>query len=181
MKFEKLEIPEVLMITPKVFEDDRGYFFEAYRENKFKENGLDLKFVQENQSSSAKGTLRGLHYQKEPFSQGKLVRALGGKIFDVAVDIRKNSPTYRKWVGRILSEQNKAMLYIPEGFLHGFYVLSENAIVNYKCTSYYKPEAEASVIWNDESINIKWPLLENMPLIISPKDQNAPKLGNEAA
>ncbi|MFA5879240.1 MAG: dTDP-4-dehydrorhamnose 3,5-epimerase [Candidatus Margulisiibacteriota bacterium] len=173
MNFEHLEIPEVIMITPKVFEDDRGYFFEAFRENKFQENGMSLTFLQENQSSSVKGTLRGLHYQKEPFAQGKLVRCLVGEIFDVAVDIRKNSSTYKKWVGKILSDKNKTMLYIPEGFLHGFYVLSEQAVVNYKCTAYYNPKAEDSVIWNDKSINIDWPILSNTPLIISKKDQEA--------
>ncbi len=173
MIFEKLIIPEVVYILPKVINDERGYFYEVLREKEFIENGINERFVQENQSKSNKGTLRGLHYQKEPYAQGKLVRVLVGEIFDVAVDIRKNSSTYGLWVAKLLSEDNKAQLYIPPGFLHGFYVLSDIAVVNYKCTNYYEPSADGSVRWDDPVIGIKWPLIKGLPINLSEKDKNA--------
>jgi len=173
--FKRLEIPEVVLIEPKVFEDGRGFFMETYKMPDFVTAGIKGNFVQENHSRSTKGVLRGLHYQNPPFAQGKLVRAVRGEIFDVAVDIRKGSPTWGKWVGVILSEGNKNTIYVPEGFAHGFYVLSEIAEVLYKTTSVYSPEAAAGIIWNDEDLNIEWPVIEP---ILSEKDKNLPTLKN---
>jgi dTDP-4-dehydrorhamnose 3,5-epimerase len=171
--FKRLEIPEVVLIEPKVFEDDRGFFMETYKYSEFSKIGIDKMFVQDNRSKSKKGVLRGLHYQKNPNTQGKLVTCLTGEIFDVAVDIRKGSPTYGKYVGVILSEENKRMLYIPEGFAHGFCVLSDEAEVTYKCTAEYSPNDDAGIIWNDEYININWPIKNP---ILSEKDKNHPTL-----
>ncbi|WP_018154793.1 dTDP-4-dehydrorhamnose 3,5-epimerase [Methanothermococcus thermolithotrophicus] len=171
--FKRLEIPEVVLIEPKVFEDDRGFFMETYKYSEFSKIGIDKMFVQDNCSKSKKGVLRGLHYQKNPNAQGKLVTCLKGEIFDVAVDIRKGSPTYGKYVGVILSEENKKMLYIPEGFAHGFCVLSDEAEVTYKCTAEYSPNDDAGIIWNDEYININWPIKDP---ILSEKDKNHPTL-----
>ena len=173
--FKKLEIPEVILVTPKSFPDERGFFLESYKESEFTSNGIKTIFVQDNLSHSVKGVLRGLHYQKNPKAQAKLVIALRGEIFDVAVDIRKNSPTYGKWVGEILSENNHNSLYIPEGFAHGFCVLSEEADVLYKVSQEYSPEDEKGIIWNDTEINITWPI--DKP-IIQEKDSKLPDLKN---
>jgi dTDP-4-dehydrorhamnose 3,5-epimerase len=154
--FLNLEIPDVKLVTPDYYVDERGYFLESYKESEFFTNGINTKFVQDNFSHSVKGVLRGLHYQKNPKAQAKLVTALKGEIFDVAVDIRKNSPTYGKWVGEILSEKNHKLLYIPEGFAHGFCVLSEEADVLYKVNQEYSPENERGIIWNDPEIDIMW-------------------------
>ena len=173
--FKKLEIPEVILVTPKSFPDERGFFLESYKESEFTSNGIKTIFVQDNLSHSVKGVLRGLHYQKNPKAQAKLVIALRGEIFDVAVDIRKNSPTYGKWVGEILSENNHNSLYIPEGFAHGFCILSEEADVLYKVSQEYSPEDEKGIIWNDTEINITWPI--DKP-IIQEKDSKLPDLKN---
>ena len=173
--FKKLEIPEVILVTPKSFPDERGFFLESYKESEFTSNGIKTIFVQDNLSHSVKGVLRGLHYQKNPKAQAKLVIALRGEIFDVAVDIRKNSPTYGKWVGEILSESNHNSLYIPEGFAHGFCILSEHADVLYKVSQEYSPEDEKGIIWNDTEINITWPI--DKP-IIQEKDSKLADLKN---
>ena len=156
--FKRLEIPEVILVEPRVFEDERGFFMETYKMLDFVASGIKGNFVQENHSRSTKGVLRGLHYQNPPFGQGKLVRVVRGEIFDVAVDIRKGSPTYGKWLSVILSEENKNMLYVPEGFAHGFCVLSGIAEVIYKTTDVYSAPSEAGIIWNDEDLNIEWPV-----------------------
>lgn len=170
--FKRLKIPDVLLIEPKVFKDERGFFMEVYKASEFEKFGIK-NFVQENISFSVKGVLRGLHYQKNPYAQGKLVRAVKGEIFDVAVDIRKGSPTFGKYVSEILSEENKRMLYIPEGFAHGFCVLSDNAIVNYLTTSEYAPQADRGIIWNDKDIGIEWPIKD---VQVSEKDKRHPEL-----
>lgn len=158
MKVTRTAIPEVLVLEPQIFGDARGFFFESFNQRDFNEaTGLDVTFVQDNHSKSAKGVLRGLHYQiQEP--QGKLVRVVSGEVFDVAVDLRKNSPTFGKWVGVILSEDNKRIFWVPEGFAHGFVVLSESAEFLYKTTNYYAPQFERSIAWNDTSLGIDWPL-----------------------
>jgi len=166
--FKKLDIPDVILIEAQSFPDDRGFFLEGFKESVFATNGINTKFVQDNFSYSVRGVLRGLHYQKNPKAQAKLVIALMGEIFDVAVDIRKNSPTYGKWVGEILSEQNHRLLYIPEGFAHGFCVLGEKANVLYKVNNEYSPEHEKGIIWNDNEVNITWPI--DKP-ILHEKDQ----------
>jgi len=171
--FKSLEIPEVVLVEPKVFEDERGFFMETYKMLDFVAAGIERNFVQDNHSRSTKGVLRGLHYQNPPFAQGKLVRVVRGEIFDVAVDIRKASPTYGKWVSAILSEENRNMLYAPEGFAHGFYILSEIAEVLYKATNVYAASSEAGIIWNDENLNIKWPVKKP---VLSEKDEKLPTL-----
>ena len=173
--FSNLEIPEVKLVTANFFPDKRGYFFESFKESEFFENGINLRFVQDNFSHSVKGVLRGLHYQKNPKAQAKLVTALRGEIFDVAVDIRQNSPTFGKWVGEILSEANRKLLYIPEGFAHGFCVLSEEADVLYKVNNEYSPENERGIVWNDSELNIEWPI--DNP-ILNEKDSKLPVLKN---
>ena len=150
--FQKLKIPEIILIKPKIFKDKRGFFMESYQYSKFADIGVKEHFKQENHSKSKKRVLRGLHYQKNPKAQAKLVRCISGKIFDVAVDIRKNSPTYKKWVGVILSEKNKKEIFIPQGFAHGFCVLSEHAEIIYKTSSEYSPKYERGIIWNDPEI-----------------------------
>jgi dTDP-4-dehydrorhamnose 3,5-epimerase len=168
MKATPLAIPDVFLIEPQVFGDDRGFFFESFNHAKFEQAiGRKVQFVQDNHSKSSKGVLRGLHYQTE-HAQGKLVRVTQGEVFDVAVDIRPESATYGKWVGEILSADNKKQLWVPEGLAHGFLVLSDTAEFLYKTTDYYAPEFEKCIIWNDETLNINWPL--NMPPILSPKD-----------
>ena len=166
--FNKTEIEDVYIIEPKVFGDNRGYFMETYNEQEFKNNGLDYNFVQDNQSKSKKGVLRGLHFQKT-HPQAKLVRVLEGEVFDVAVDLRKSSKTYGKWVGVILSEENKKQFMIPRGFAHGFVVLSETAVFAYKCDDFYHPEDEGGIMWNDPDINIEWPYKGE--LLLSEKDK----------
>ena len=174
-EFKRLEIPDVILIVPKVFYDERGFFMETYKKEDFEKAGIKGEFVQQNHSKSIKGTLRGLHYQREPYAQAKLVRCIRGEIFDVAVDIRKNSPTFGKYVSAILSEENKNMLYIPRGFAHGFEVLSDEAEVIYSVDNIYSKESETGIIWNDPRIHIEWPIL---PKIISQKDQAWPYLNN---
>jgi dTDP-4-dehydrorhamnose 3,5-epimerase len=169
-KFKKTSIEGVYVIEPMVFGDERGYFMETYHAEEFKEAGLDLNFVQDNQSKSKKGVLRGLHFQYTK-PQGKLVRALRGTVFDVAVDLRSDSPTYGKWEGIILSEDNKKQFYVPEGFAHGFVVLSDEAEFTYKCTNFYDSEDEGGILWNDPSIAIDWPIDVN-EVILSEKDKN---------
>ena len=158
------------VIEPTVFYDERGYFVETYNQNDFKAEGLDMVFVQDNQSMSSKGVLRGLHYQKQ-YPQGKLVRAVRGTVFDVAVDLRASSGTYGKWFGVELSAENKKQFYIPQGFAHGFLVLSDEAEFAYKCTDFYHPGDEGGLIWNDPDIGVEWPIQEGMELIISEKDK----------
>lgn len=167
MKVEKTKLDGVLLVTPQVFGDDRGFFMETYNLEKALEQGLPGNFVQDNHSKSAHGVLRGLHYQS-PQWQGKLVRTVQGEIFDVAVDIRDGSPTYGEWVGFFLNDENKQQLYVPEGFAHGFCVTSETAEVVYKCTSLYAPEQEGSLLWNDPDIGIEWPIEKP---ILSAKDE----------
>jgi dTDP-4-dehydrorhamnose 3,5-epimerase len=177
MKVIQTSLPEVLVIEPQVFKDDRGFFLQSYHEKQFWDAGLQVTFVQDNHSSSKRGTLRGLHYQlKHP--QGKLVRVVSGEVFDVAVDIRQGSPTFGKWVGDVLSAENKKQLYVPQGFAHGFCVLSETADFLYKCTDFYTPGDEYGVRWDDPDININWPI-ENP--VLSAKDEAAPSLKDAKA
>ena len=172
-KFTPLEIPAVILVEPEIFGDDRGFFLEFYKRSDFLRAGIDGHFVQDNHSRSVKGVLRGLHYQKAPRAQGKLVRCLQGAIFDVAVDIRKGSPTYGKWVGRELSGGNKRMLYVPAGFAHGFLTLTDTAEVLYKCTDEYAPAFDRGIIWNDPDIGIAWRTSEPS---LSGKDRALPPL-----
>lgn len=169
-KFIETPIKDLYVIEPTIFGDHRGYFMETYNENEFKKAGLNVDFVQDNQSKSKKGVLRGLHFQYE-YPQGKLVRVIKGKVFDVAVDLRKNSKTYGKWYGVYLSEENKKQFYIPEGFAHGFLVLSDEAEFTYKCTDFYHPEDEGGIIWNDPDIGIEWPIEQIEEVILSDKDK----------
>ena len=171
--FNQTEIDGVYIIEPKVFGDNRGYFMETYKESDFFEAGLNYKFVQDNQSSSKKGVLRGLHFQKT-FPQAKLVRVLGGEVFDVAVDLRKGSKTYGKWVGVLLSGENKKQFMIPRGFAHGFVVVSDYAEFAYKCDELYHPEDEGGIAWDDEEVGIVWP--EVGEVILSEKDKKNPGL-----
>lgn len=169
--FIKTEIEGVYIIETGVFGDNRGYFMETYNYNDFKAAGLDMVFVQDNQSRSKKGVLRGLHFQKT-HPQGKLVRVISGEVFDVVVDIRKGSKTFGKWVGVTLSKENKRQFYIPEGFAHGFLVLSDEAEFCYKCTDFYHPEDEGGIAWDDSDIGIKWPLEGIKEITLSEKDKN---------
>jgi dTDP-4-dehydrorhamnose 3,5-epimerase len=171
MKVTPLSIPDVLVIEPQVFDDDRGFFFESFNHNKFEDViGRKVNFVQDNHSKSLKGVLRGLHYQLPPRAQGKIVRVIQGEVFDVAVDLRKSSPTFGKWVSEILSADNKKQIWIPEGFAHGFLTLSDTAEFLYKTTDYYSFAHERSIIWDDKSINIEWPTQE---ILLSSKDLKA--------
>ncbi|MBR3036186.1 MAG: dTDP-4-dehydrorhamnose 3,5-epimerase [Lachnospiraceae bacterium] len=170
IKVTRCEIEGLCVIEPTVHKDERGYFVETYNQNDMKAEGLDMVFVQDNQSMSSKGVLRGLHFQKQ-FPQGKLVRALRGRVFDVAVDLRAGSKTYGKWFGVELSEENMKQFYIPEGFAHGFFVMSETAIFAYKCTDFYHPGDEGGLLWSDPEIGIEWPIEPGTELIISEKDQ----------
>lgn len=172
MKVTEIGIPGVLLIEPKVFEDDRGFFMETYHAERYARHGITGKFVQDNHSKSVKGTLRGLHYQLGR-PQGKLVRVIQGEVFDVAVDVRKGSPHFGKWVGMILSSENKRQLFIPEGFAHGFCVTSETAEFLYKCTDFYAPEEERGIRWNDPGLAINWPVKNP---VISEKDRSFPGL-----
>jgi dTDP-4-dehydrorhamnose 3,5-epimerase len=173
--FNETKIKGVYIIEPKVFGDYRGYFMETYNYEDFKKAGLDMVFVQDNQSKSKKGVLRGLHYQK-PNPQGKLVRVISGEVFDVAVDLRKDSSTYGEWEGIVLSSENRRQFYVPEGFAHGFLVLSEEAEFVYKCTEFYHPEDEGSISWNDQEIGIAWPTDGIQEVLLSEKDKKAPCL-----
>lgn len=171
------DIPDVIIFEPKVLGDDRGFFFESFSQKIFTEaTGLQREFVQDNHSKSSKGVLRGLHYQLAPMAQGKLVRVVQGEVFDVAVDIRKSSPTFGKWVGVHLSAENKRQLWIPEGFAHGFLTLSETAEFLYKTTNYYSPKDEGSIVWNDADLAIAWPNVGEV--MVSSKDQIAPSFKN---
>ena len=173
MNYIQTEIDGVWIIEPKVFNDARGYFMEAFKEEEFRANIGDVHFVQDNESKSSFGVLRGLHYQKGEYSQAKLVRVIKGKVLDVAVDLRRSSPTFGKYVSVELSEENKRQFFIPRGFAHGFLVLSEEAIFTYKVDNGYAPQAEASIRFNDETIGIEWPIAEEQ-LLLSPKDKTAP-------
>lgn len=176
MKVTPLSIPDVLLIEPKVYEDDRGFFFESFNLNEFrKATSLDITFVQDNHSKSVKGVLRGLHYQIPPYGQGKLVRAIQGEVFDVAVDLRKSSPTFGKYVSHILSAENKKQMWIPEGFAHGFLTLSETSEFFYKTTNFYNLKYERSIIWNDETLKINWPIKK---IYLSSKDSSAKKFND---
>jgi len=169
LKIIPAPISDILLIQPRVFEDKRGFFLESYQKNRFVEAGIDADFVQDNHSKSYHGILRGLHYQiKQP--QGKLLRVIAGEIYDVAVDIRKSSPTFGKWFGTYLSSENKQILWVPVGFAHGFYVTSPEAELLYKSTDYYLPTGERTIAWNDPTIDISWPLQNELP-ILSPKDE----------
>ena len=170
-EFEKQKIEDVILVKPKVFGDNRGFFMETYKKSDFFENGITVEFNQDNHSRSKKGVLRGLHYQESPYGQAKLVRCARGRIYDVAVDIRKGSKTFGQYVKVELTEDNKHMLFIPEGFAHGFVVLSETATFNYKCTDFYSPEHDGGVLWNDEDIAIEWPLDGIEEVLLSEKDK----------
>lgn len=171
MEIIETKIPDLLIVKPAVFEDNRGYFFESYNKEKFLSKGIDQNFVQDNESKSMKGVLRGLHFQAPPFAQGKLVRVMKGAVLDVAVDIRKNSPTYGKWASIELTESNKWMYWVPPGFAHGFVTLEDNTVFFYKCTNVYNKESEGSIRWNDPDLAIDWEVIYPT---LSEKDENAP-------
>lgn len=171
-EFKKTNIPDLIIIEPKVFKDNRGFYLETYKKSEFQKNRIKEEFLQDNFSFSTKKVLRGMHFQKDPHSQGKLIWVAKGEVFDVAVDLRKNSPTFKKWFGIVLSEENKKMFYIPAGFAHGFCVLSEEAQFSYKVTKEYAPESESGFIWDDKDIKIKWPV--NNP-VVSEKDLKLPE------
>jgi dTDP-4-dehydrorhamnose 3,5-epimerase len=177
MQFQPTDISDILLITPKVFGDERGFFMETYQSRSFAEAGIQARFVQDNHSRSKQGVLRGLHYQLQQ-TQGKLVRVILGEIFDVAVDIRRSSPTFGKWVGARLSAENRQQMWVPPGFAHGYYVLSEWAEVLYKATDFYAPQWERSILWNDPEIGIAWPLVADVPLSLSAKDEQGALLKN---
>ena len=172
MELEPTGIPDVILIRPKVFGDPRGYFFESWEERKFAAAGLDVKFVQDNHSRSTRNILRGLHYQIQQ-AQGKLVRVVTGAVYDVAVDIRRSSPTFGRWVGATLSEENHHMLWVPPGFAHGFLVLSESADFLYRCTDFWAPQFERAIQWNDPELDIRWPLPPVVSPVLSAKDAAA--------
>ena len=173
VSIEPTDLPGVVLVVPRVFTDDRGYFMETFKRSEFERAGLDLPFVQENHSRSSAGTLRGLHYQREPKAQGKLVRVVLGEIFDVAVDIRQGSPTFGRWVSATLSAENRLAIYIPPGFAHGFCVTSAEAEVIYKTTEEYAPEYEEGIRWDDPGLAITWPVASP---VLSPRDQRWPSL-----
>nr|WP_275299555.1 dTDP-4-dehydrorhamnose 3,5-epimerase [Clostridium sp. YIM B02506] len=168
--FIETKIKDLYIIEPKVFGDNRGYFMETYNKNDFFEAGLTMEFVQDNESRSKKGVLRGMHFQTK-HTQGKLVRATRGEVYDVAVDLRKGSPTFGKWEGVLLTEENKRQFYVPEGFAHGFLVVSDEAVFNYKCTDFYAPEYDSGLLWNDPEVGIEWPLDGINELLLSEKDK----------
>ena len=170
IKVTHCDIEGLCVIEPQVFGDERGYFLETYNKKEFEDKGLTMDFVQDNQSMSKRGVLRGLHFQKE-HPQGKLVRVLSGEVFDVAVDIRKGSGTFGKWFGVVLSDTNQKQFYVPEGFAHGFLVLSETAVFAYKCTDFYHPEDEGGICYNDPEIGIEWPIPDDMEILLSDKDK----------
>jgi len=174
VEFEPTAIPDIVLIRPKVFGDARGFFLESWEERKFAASGIDAKFVQDNHSRSARHTLRGLHYQIH-HPQGKLVRVITGAVYDVAVDIRRSSPTFGRWVGVTLSAENHHMLWVPAGFAHGFLVLSESADFVYRCTDFYMPGAERAIQWNDPDLQVDWPLPKGSSPVLSAKDTVAPR------
>ena len=177
-RFQRLDIPDIVLIEPKAFGDQRGFFMETYKRSEFAANGIPCEFVQDNYSHSIQGVLRGLHYQRPPAAQGKLVMALAGEVFDVAVDIRTGSPTYGQWVSAVLSSENLQMLYIPVGFAHGFCALSDEASFVYKVTAEYNSELDSGILWNDPVIGIKWPVPKPK---LSPKDARLPPLREAGA
>ncbi|HOX31114.1 MAG TPA: dTDP-4-dehydrorhamnose 3,5-epimerase [Spirochaetales bacterium] len=172
--FKELGIPGLALVQPRVFPDERGFFLETYKRSEFAAAGIGADFVQDNHSRSSRGTLRGLHYQLPPFAQGKLVRVLLGRVWDVAVDLRPSSPTFRRWLGTELSDENNAMLWIPPGFAHGFVALSETAHLAYKCTAEYDKASERGIRWDDTELAVGWPIRE---VLVSPKDASLPGLG----
>lgn len=175
MKILKTEIADLLIIEPTLHGDSRGYFFESFHADRFRElTGLDVQFVQDNEAMSHRGVVRGLHYQLSPYAQAKLVRVVAGKVWDVAVDMRRSSPTFGRYMAVELSAENHRQLYIPKGFAHGYAVLSEEAVFQYKCDEYYNPEAEAGVAWNDPTIAVQWPLSVE-EIVLSEKDQHHPR------
>ncbi len=176
--FTKTDVEGIMIVEQKIFGDSRGYFMETYNYNDFKQAGIEAVFVQDNQSKSRRGVLRGLHYQTQ-HQQGKLVRVISGEVFDVAVDLRKGSSTYKRWHGVILSAENKRQFYVPEGFAHGFLVLSDEAEFVYKCTDFYHPEFEGGILWNDEEIAIDWPLDGIGELMFSEKDKGLKTLAEQ--
>jgi len=178
MKATPTALPEVIVVEPRVFPDERGFFFESWQAAKFRELGIDADFVQDNHSKSSQGTLRGMHFQLPPKAQGKLVRVIQGEVYDVAVDLRKSSPTFGRWVGETLSAENQKMMWVPPGFGHGFYVTSESAEFLYKCTDLYAPELARFVRWDDPTLGIDWPLVDGAAPVLSPKDAEAPLLGD---
>ncbi len=171
MKVFNTKIPGLVIIKPDIFGDDRGYFYESWQKEKFLKIGIDADFVQDNESKSGKGVLRGLHFQRPPYAQGKLVRVVKGSVLDVAVDIRKKSPTYGKWESIKITQENKLMVWVPEGFAHGFLVLEDDTIFQYKCTGFYNAGAEGSILWNDLQLGIDWGIEEPA---LSEKDEQAP-------
>jgi dTDP-4-dehydrorhamnose 3,5-epimerase len=173
MQIEPTPIPDVIIIKPDVFSDDRGYFMESFHSEKFRQLGINAEFVQDNESKSQKGVLRGLHFQRPPWTQGKLVRVIKGAVLDVAVDLRKQSPFYGKWVSMVLSGENKWLCWIPEGFAHGFVTLEDDTIFSYKCTNFYHKASEGSLRWNDPTIGIDWNIRNP---VLSGKDMEAPFL-----
>lgn len=179
MIFERMSIPEVILVKPRIFGDDRGFFLETWSATVFKSEGLDVEFVQDNWSRSSRGVLRGLHYQRR-HTQGKLVRCMAGTAFDVAVDVRRSSPTFGKWVGVMLSGENRHALWIPPGFAHGFLALSDSVDFCYKCSDLYDPGSEESILWNDSEIGIEWPLEAGVALQMSEKDTNGAKRLSES-
>ena len=178
MRVIQTDIPDLILIEPDIFADNRGYFFESYSDAKFRDaTGLEIKFVQDNESESSYGVLRGLHFQIAPYEQAKLVRVVRGSVLDIAVDIRKNSPTFGKYVATELSEKNKKQLFIPRGFAHGYVVLEDHTIFQYKCDNLYAPEHQGAIAWNDPDIGISWSIAES-EIILSDKDRNNPALYN---
>jgi dTDP-4-dehydrorhamnose 3,5-epimerase len=173
MNVIQTKFPGLLIIEPKVFPDERGFFYESYNQKNFAAAGIDVVFTQDNHSRSARGVLRGLHFQKGAAAQAKLVRCTLGEVYDVAVDLRRGSPTFKQWLGLTLSAENKKQFYIPQGFAHGFAVLSDAAEFQYKCDAYYAPQSEAGILWNDPDLNIAWPVVRP---VISPKDRQNPRL-----
>ena len=169
MKFEATPLRDVYVVKPQVFGDERGFFTETWNENTFHSAGFDLKFVQDNHSRSQRGILRGLHYQTEN-TQGKLVRVTAGAVFDVAVDLRRSSPSFGQWWGCVISDENRSMLWVPPGFAHGFYVISDYADFLYKCTDFYDPGSEVSLLWNDPTVGVEWPLADGESPTLSGKD-----------
>jgi dTDP-4-dehydrorhamnose 3,5-epimerase len=177
-RFQTLAIPDVILVEPRIFGDQRGFFMETYRRSDFATNGIPCDFVQDNVSHSVRGVLRGLHYQRPPRAQGKLVMALRGEVFDVAVDIRHGSPTFGQWVGILLSDRHHNMLYVPPGFAHGYCVLSDEADFVYKVTAEYAPGLETGILWNDPAIGIEWPIQDP---VLSSKDLRLPRLEDASA
>ncbi len=174
-QFRRLDIPGVILVEPQRFRDERGFFMETYKRSEFEANGIPETFVQDNYAHSVRDVLRGLHYQKHPQAQGKLLQAVRGEVFDVAVDMRRGSPTYGQWVGVILSAENGRMLYVPAGFAHGYCILSAEADLTYKTTAEYAPDLERGILWSDPAIGIEWPVADP---ILSPKDQQLPPLAD---